>query len=265
MAFVYLRNDVTGQHLGAGDGQLSLAEHCGDAEMWTMVHRDTSAIGSRDSVAWEYTLMSPVSDVVLTGTAAAPIRPSYGEAGTTLQLALDGAPVDADGGSSGDEAGIYTALTGPTRLPSTYVQEMRDTGYAILDGILQPDDIAELRRTMEDMKAGRNPDTDVSSRQDTRSIGQGGGKAEPDEGRWSLDNNELLSTCPAFAKGSFHPVAMWCIQQYLGVPEIMQSHIPIFTILKPAKKLLGERPAGGWHSVCKRTLAGSSGFLVLCA
>ena len=31
----------------------------------------------------------------------------------------------------------------------------------------------------------------------------------------------------------------------------MQSHIPIFTILKPAKKLLGERPAGGWHSVCK--------------
>ena len=65
MAFVYLRNDVTGQHLGVDGGQLSLAEHCGDAEMWAMVHRDTAAIGSRDTVGWEYTLMSPVSDVVL--------------------------------------------------------------------------------------------------------------------------------------------------------------------------------------------------------
>ena len=69
MAFVYLRNDVTGQHLGAAaDGQLSLAEHCGDAEMWTLVHRDTAAIGSRDSVGWEYTLMS---------TGAALRRPPY--------------------------------------------------------------------------------------------------------------------------------------------------------------------------------------------
>ena len=42
---------------------------------------------------------------------------------------------------------------------------------------------------------------------------------------------------------------MWVIQQYLGVPDICQSHIPSYTILKPAKKLIGERPPGGWHSV----------------
>ena len=33
------------------------------------------------------------------------------------------------------------------------------------------------------------------------------------------------------------------------MPDICQSHIPSYTILKPAKKLIGERPPGGWHSV----------------
>jgi hypothetical protein len=108
---------------------------------------------------------------------------------------------------------------------------------------MQPDDIAELRATAEEIKAG-------GIGEGFRGAGGGGApqRKEPDEGRWGLDNNTVLAHSPIIGKCSFHPVALWVIQQYLGVPELCQSHIPSYTILKPAKKLIGERPPGGWHS-----------------
>ena len=247
MAYVYLRSEATGQHLGAADdGAVALQEHTGDSEMWSLVSRDTAAIGSREALEWEYTLMSPVSDVVLTATAVEPLRPphdGHGEQGIALHVALNGDAVDDDGATGGAAAGVFTALTGPTRLPSAYVADMNETGYSIIDGIMQPDDIAALKQTAEEIKANGG----------NAYRGAGGGaqkaRAEPDEGRWGLDNNLMLANSPIIGKCSFHPVAMWVIQQYLGVADICQSHIPSYTILKPAKKLIGERPPGGWHSV----------------
>ena len=72
MAYVYLRNDTTGQQLGAVDAvTLSVQEHAGDAEMWTLAETGTSAV----------TLTSAVAGAVLTGVAVPARRESYGEVG----------------------------------------------------------------------------------------------------------------------------------------------------------------------------------------
>lgn len=231
MVFVYLRNDTTGQHLGAADAStLSIREHVGDAEMWKLAEGPNGP-----------QLSSATCELELSGVEVAPTRDAYGEVGRTMQLSLNGMAVDNEGAASGD-TGVFTALSGPSKLPSTYVQEMRETGWSILDGIMQPDDIVEIKAFAEAAKAGGA----------NTYRGAGGGapaqRKEPDEGRWGLDNNHLLANCPILAKCSFHPVAMHVIQEYLGVPEIIQSHIPSYTILKPAIKMRGERPAGGWHS-----------------
>jgi hypothetical protein len=229
----YLRNDATGQHLGvaADVATLTTREHAGDAEMWTL---GEGADGNPQ-------LSSATCELVLHGIEVAPTREAYGEVGRTMQLSLGGVAIDSDGAATG-ETSSFTALSGPTKLPSTYVQEMRETGWAILDGIMQPDDITEIKAFAEAAKTGG-----ANSYR-----GAGGGappqRKEPEEGRWGLDNNNLIANCPILAKCSFHPVAMHVIQEYLGVPEIIQSHIPSYTILKPAIKMRGERPPGGWHS-----------------
>lgn len=76
----------------------------------------------------------------------------------------------------------------------------------------------------------------------------GDGSSMPEEGRAGLDSNELLCNCPVLAKGSFHPVSMWVIQRYLGVPELHMSHIPAYTITKPATTQRGKLGRGGWHA-----------------
>lgn len=73
-------------------------------------------------------------------------RAAVGEKGVSYTLA---------GGGEGPElTGVFTALTAPTQLPSAYVKIMEKTGYAILDGIMQPDDIAEMRVVMAEKEAG---------------------------------------------------------------------------------------------------------------
>ncbi len=217
--------------MGADAASLSVREHTGDAEMWTL---GEGADGTPH-------LTSATCELVLHGVEVASAREAYGEVGRTMQLSLGGVAIDSEGAATG-EASSFTALSGPTRLPSAYVQEMRETGWAILDGIMQPDDITEIKAFAEVAKTG--------SANSYRGAGGGGPpqRKEPEEGRWGLDNNHLLANCPILAKCSFHPVAMHVIQEYLGVPEIIQSHIPSYTILKPAIKMRGERPPGGWHS-----------------
>ena len=115
MAYVYLRNDTTGQQLGAVDAvTLSVQEHAGDAEMWTLAETGTSAV----------TLTSAVAGAVLTGVAVPARRESYGEVGRALKLSLDGATVD-DAGATVGEVGVFTALTGPTKLPMRCVWQRK--------------------------------------------------------------------------------------------------------------------------------------------
>ena len=123
---------------------------------------------------------------------------------------------------------VFTALCGPNRLPSSYVAEMEAAGYALLDNILRPDDVRELKTT-HDALVG-----------DAAAFG-------PAEGRGGLDSNQILCEAPMLAKSSFHPVAMWVIQRYLGVPELHMSHVPSYTITKPATTQRGVPGVGGWH------------------
>ena len=127
MVYVYLRNDATGQHLSGGGG---VREHVGDAEIWDLTK---SGVG--------YTVSCATGAMTLEGTEAASLRAAYGEKGVSMTLGVDN---DGDP-ANGEAPAVFTALTAPTRLPSSYVEEMNETGYAILDGIMQPEDIAELR------------------------------------------------------------------------------------------------------------------------
>jgi hypothetical protein len=244
--FVYIRNDTTGRHVGAEpSGQhIRMHEHTGDDCMWLLEEEPEEGGG--------LLLRSAVTDMVLRAAPAAPIAPSYGERGVALSIEdvrelFQTAAADPEGQEKArpmgmgmarqskvqdpeDELGegVFTALRGPNRLPSEYVAEMEATGYAILDNIYRPDDIREIKQMHEQMV--------------------GDGSAMPEEGRAGLDSNAVLCNCPVLSKGSFHPVSMWVIQHYLGVPELHMSHVPSYTITKPATTQRGKLGRGGWHA-----------------
>jgi hypothetical protein len=236
MVLVYLRSDVTGLHLAAGGsgGALHTTEHVGDDAVWEMSGPDDHS----------YTLTSAATPTVLRALPVAPVRAPYGERGVSVHVEAPGGRVVTDGlegaGSGGDHdvtaaataasPAVFTALTAPPRLPSTYVAEMDERGFATIEGVLQPDDLRELNAARAAMEG------DMARRHQL-----------PSDGRFSLDSAELLSTTPTMAKASFHPVALWVIQRYLGVRDLQESHIPVFTVLKPAGETLRHRrPAGGW-------------------
>jgi hypothetical protein len=210
--------------------------------MWLL---EQTGAGEESSLA----LRSAVTDLVLQCSKATPIAPSYGERGVSLRIngveelfsAVDEKEAEKDkmrvmmGQQTKEQdpadelgAGVFTALCGPNRLPSEYVTEMEATGYAILDNIYRPEDIKEIKAVQERMV--------------------GDGSAMPEEGRAGLDSNEMLCNCPVLAKGSFHPVSIWVIQRYLGVPELHMSHVPSYTITKPATTQRGKLGRGGWHA-----------------
>ena len=235
MVRVYLRSDTTGQHLGLASPEksaeaLATHEHVGDESIWELQLRLPPADGGDHAGhARRYNLVCAVGGLELRAKEVAPLRPPYGEKGVSLEIkGPQGELLTDDGTASAGSPAVFTALTAPPRLPSEYIAEMNAVGYAMIEGILQPDDLAEMRTAVGQMLVEAD---------------------QPDEGRFSLDSNALLSNCPTLAKASFHPVALRCIQGYLGVPDLQQSHIPVFTVLKPAgEKLRGPAKPGGWHS-----------------
>jgi len=232
--FVYLRNDSTGRHVGAEpDGTVKMHEHCGDDCMWLLEESGGS-----------YQLRSATTELVLEGQSAEPVVAPYGEKGVAMTLGgirdlfpskpeeseaenpmmaamgISASRVQDPDDELGEGECVFTALCGTNRLPSEYVKEMDETGYAILDNIYRPEDIRDIKQMHAEMV--------------------GDGSNMPEEGRAGLDGNQVLCNCPVLSKGSFHPISMWVIQRYLGVPE-RKCSLPLRLLLKKLK-------AAGAHS-----------------
>jgi len=124
--------------------------------------------------------------------------------------------------------GIFRLLSAPSRLPSSYLADLHTQGYTVVDGILHADTIDHVR--------------DVFSRVRTERFSK---ERSHDGVFWMMD---MLKESPAIGAAACHPVVMWLLEQYMGVKQLHFCHQPIASTLRPAKKLLGKRPEGGWHS-----------------
>ncbi len=117
---------------------------------------------------------------------------------------------------------------GPSRRPSEHLEEIRQTGATVIDGILLPAELDALRQS-----AARRRARDHS-------------EEPPFDGHFWMMGSLLWA--PEVARACTHPVALWVIRQYMGTDEIHLCHQPVITTLKPARELKGQFPANGWHS-----------------
>lgn len=155
----------------------------------------------------------------------------------STNLALESMPSESGRyrlkANSGDDdtttlPGSYTVEPGPSRLPSIHLQEISEHGFTVLDNILDLTAIDRLKSAIAENRAQNFPEE------------------PPCDGHfWMMDG---LTWSADLARAATHPVALWLLQQYLATDDIHFCHQPIITTLKPADKLTGTLPEGGWHS-----------------
>ncbi|MAV27146.1 MAG: hypothetical protein CMQ05_13700 [Gammaproteobacteria bacterium] len=114
---------------------------------------------------------------------------------------------------------------GPERMPSEYLEELRDRGFTILDNLMTDQEVDRLKRKVAHRIASNEQKTDGR-------LGVGDGVT------WSADVARVVT----------HPVALWLMQTYLGTKAIHYCHPPSVTCMRPAKELLGKFPELGWHT-----------------
>lgn len=107
---------------------------------------------------------------------------------------------------------------GPERLPSEYLDHLRQEGWVCLAGILPPDRVDALQRA-----------------------------ACTDAYEHLEFNNRVPRIClhPAVGRTVAEPISLWLIRQYMGTEDIRIGHPPGFAVLAPDD---GKRRAQGWHS-----------------
>lgn len=143
---------------------------------------------------------------------------------------VDGKVVNAVSGRRLAAADLADArlVAGPERLPSDHLAELREQGMTVISNVMSPPDIATLKETIAVERAQHHADE------------------SPTDGHFWISTGLLWA--PELARASSHPLALWLLRQYLDTQEIHYCHQPIITTLKPAGKLLGKHPRGGWHS-----------------
>jgi hypothetical protein len=202
--FWLIRAELSGKHVGANENsqpgpgmtapQLALHSHTGDGCMWIRT-------GS--------TFCCATSGVKVQAAGVAP-RGGVGAQGESCTLHfVDGGSFDVNGGYGN----AFTIHRGPNKLPSAYVTDMNDTGYAILDHILLDEDISALTKAVE-----------VAREEQYK------GKEGTFDDRVDLAN--MICKTPIMSKVAVHPVAMWVMQQYMRVPFLHHCHPPSMTVLK---------------------------------
>ena len=125
-------------------------------------------------------------------------------------------------------ADTYAARPGPSRLPSEHLAEMRETGYTVLENVLDAAAIERFKQAAAKNRAKRFAEED------------------PNDGFFWMRDGLVWSA--DLARGSTHPVAVWLLQSYLSTDNIHFCHQPVITTVKPAKEMLNTFPEGGWHS-----------------
>lgn len=117
---------------------------------------------------------------------------------------------------------------GPTRLPSAHVEELRETGFTVLERLLDTPSLERVKQETLRQIELQDPDADKT------------------DGR--LGVRDGLSWSADIARAVTHPAALWVMQEFLGTPDIHFCHPPGVTTMRPTKDLLGTFPEDGWHS-----------------
>ena len=176
-----------GRFVGADDrGSLSVTDAISDDLMWL-----------RDEGRLRHVRTSLVLDV------------EEDEAG--CRLTHDGAAVETDDGP-------FALVHGPERLPSEYLDHLREHGWVVLVSIVAPEIVQALQRI-----AGTDGYTVRSQDRKRRQLCQGS----------------------ALAKTSVEPISTWLSRSYMQTDDIRMAHSPGVGVLTPDD---GKRTVQGWHS-----------------
>jgi len=124
--------------------------------------------------------------------------------------------------------GEFVLESGPAKLPSYYLEELRQQGYTIMEGMLDPVALQRLKAGADEKRARDHAEE------------------PPTDGFFWMTDGLLWS--PEVCRAITNPIALWVIQQYLSTDDIHLCHQPVITTVKPADELLGTFPELGWHS-----------------
>ncbi len=178
-----------GRFVGAdGDGGLTLTDEISDDLMWCL-----------DGACLQHAVALVALD--LEGPSAA------------CSLATGGVGAEVDG-----VRGPFTVIHGPERLPSEYLDHLREHGWVVLVSVLAPDTLDALQRI-----AGTDGYTVRSQDRKRRQLCQGS----------------------ALAKTAVEPISVWLSRSYMQTDDIRMAHSPGVGVLTPDD---GKRTVQGWHS-----------------
>ena len=189
-----------------------------DSHYSMVVAPDGRFVGADDGGALGFT--DEISDNVMWRREDGCLR--HAAAGVTLDLdiaadpcrpARDGVGIEVDG-----VPGPFAVIHGPERLPSEYLDHLREHGWVCLAAVLAPDIVDALQRI-----AGT--DGYVGHRQDRK--------------------RRQLCQGSALAKTAVEPVSVWLARSYMQTSDIRLAHSPGIGVLTPDD---GKRTVQGWHS-----------------
>ena len=123
-----------------------------------------------------------------------------------------------DGAGALPDAGTFALVHGPERLPSEYLNHLREHGWVVLVSVLAPAIVDALQRI-----AGTDGYTVRSQKHKRRQLCQGS----------------------ALAKTAVEPVSVWLSRSYMQTDDIRLAHSPGVGVLTPDD---GKRTVQGWHS-----------------
>ena len=243
---VMLADEASGEYLAAptADGATELRRHVCDECVWTASPLDT--------VSGDGQTLRSLSGCELSAAAAGadPAAPTPAqideEFGTYASLlvpprhTLSRASVDDPLLAGGRVFGFVDA---PERLPSEYLADLETQGYTILDGCMSKDMVRNVHAVVESTKQRLLDDPDTGDR-----LRNAITATHDSQLHFMGPKLGLIQQTPSVARSVTHPVALYLIRSYLG-HECHLGHIPAFSLMRPARRVLESPRASGWHAV----------------
>ena len=237
---VMLADEASGEYLAAptADGVTELRRHVCDECIWT---------ASGDGAALRSLSGCELSAAAAGADPAAPTPAQIDEEfGTYASLlvpprhTLSRASVDDPLLAGGRVFGFVDA---PERLPSEYLADLETQGYTILDGCMSKDMVRNVHAVVESTKQRLLDDPDTGDR-----LRNAITATHDSQLHFMGPKLGLIQQTPSVARSVTHPVALYLIRSYLG-HECHLGHIPAFSLMRPARRVLESPRASGWHAV----------------
>lgn len=247
VVYKLLASDSTGEYLcHSKDGTFELRPHCDDSCVWQW---EESSKRLTNAVTGISLVVQPSSDAasydkLKTTAAAAEIDALFGTGASLLipeKCRLAGLPHEFG------RDNLYTVRDAPTRLPSELLAELGSQGWTVVDNVMSRAMLSNLFANINTVReANAKKEAELRAKQDSRPYSSNDNVIRPSQ----LGGVSFLAKTPVVAQAAMNPVALWVIENYLGVDSIHYCQTPSIGGLRPAEKT-GESAQvkpGGWHS-----------------